>query len=471
MYEAVRYAAKVRQDIQLGFGSLEETFSEIDFVFNTFPKDLNVKKAGTDLVAAMLDAVEKAIAFYLKPLLRKMGSAVFQGEEYESKITQSLETVKMKSEALVHQGRNSHVYSSRKEAEGSRKRDVELIGVARSTNTTVETVENKVVEIADSVEAVNKRLDLFDEMFALLYQAEKAKVTQNQPNGVLITHQAVRPTTPLSAMNPHSQQSMYAQKERSISPAVLWSYLEMPEIEKEDMKYCDARRESISVVDRGRTERIVSVERFRDWLISPRSSPFLVLGECDSVAHMTAFTLFCSTLTQAFREKQNFISLAFFCEQHREEDQRSGGVVLIRSFIAQLLCQYPFITGNIHQEVDLESVWRQESAGLCRLLSWLIRQLSEAITLVCVVDGLGYYERSAVVEETFDVMAHISHMMQNPGLKATVKVLATSSVPVRVMRQFFPESSVLNLSTLSSFDGPSRLRMQRQLHDGGGDRS
>ncbi|KAF9691342.1 hypothetical protein EKO04_010564 [Ascochyta lentis] len=464
LVEAVHFAAKVRRDIEIGFDGLEENFCEIDFVFSTFPNDLNVRNAGINVVAAVLDTVENVIAFYLKPALKKMGSAIFQGDEYGIKVTQGLETIKARSEALVHQGLNSHVFVSRREAQGSRKRDVELMEGVRTANTNIETVENKVFEIADSVDAINKRLEMFNEAFSMLNQAEKAKLKDVE----FRRERLVQGPVVLAASSPASVSygHQLGYRPSQMTPALLWSYLDIPEIEKDDLSYFDTKYERISSVDRGRTERILGIERFKSWLVTPRSSLFLILGECESVGGVTALTLFCATLLQALREKKGtFLSLAFFCDRHREDDPYAGGIALVRSFIAQLLSQHPFNTVNVHHNVDLERVRKHKGTELCNLLSWLVRQLPDNVTLLCVIDGLGYYERSMMVEEAFNAVACISRMMHEPGLRATVKVLTTSPVPVRTMRQFFPEESILNLSTLSSFDSPSRLRTQRQLQD------
>ena len=47
-----------------------------------------------------------------------------------------------------------------------------------------------------------------------------------------------------------------------------------------------------------------------------------------------------------------------------------------------------------------------------------------------IFDGLGYCERSVVVEEMIQVLAHVSQMAHDSTLRVMVKVLAVSPVPV-----------------------------------------
>ena len=134
------------------------------------------------------------------------------------------------------------------------------------------------------------------------------------------------------------------------------------------------------------------------------------------------------------------------------------------NFAAQLLCQHAFDTAKIHQSVDVASVERGGLSGVCQLFEWLVRQLPEETTLICILDNLGQYERDPIVQGASTVMHFVTSLMHNSAIKAIVKILATSTIAVRGMRQFFSKGSTINLSVVPASDRSNRQRMQRQLN-------
>lgn len=142
---------------------------------------------------------------------------------------------------------------------------------------------------------------------------------------------------------------------------------------------------------------------------------------------------------------------------HVSETDLHGGVALVRSFVAQLL--HRFDTTCLERIVDLAGVQRGELAGICHLFGWLVCQLPRDTTVICILNDLGIYERELFVQQTSAVMGFLVQMMQDMSVAATVKMLATSMINVRKLRQFFPQDGVVDLSTISDADGPNRLRM------------
>ena len=135
----------------------------------------------------------------------------------------------------------------------------------------------------------------------------------------------------------------------------------------------------------------------------------------------------------------------------------------MQNFTAQLMCQQRFDTSNLHNFIDLGSVQTGELAGLCSLFSWLVRQLPRDMTVICIINELVLYERDGFVVEASSVLRFVVGLMQDRSIAVTLKLFATSTVTVRRMRGFFPEDSVVDLSTVSDVDGSSLQRLQRQM--------
>lgn len=66
LLQAVSTAAKTRQEVLTNLADLEKTFSNINSFAATFPRDDNVRQASITLVVAIFQAVEHAIAFFVK---------------------------------------------------------------------------------------------------------------------------------------------------------------------------------------------------------------------------------------------------------------------------------------------------------------------------------------------------------------------------------------------------------------------
>jgi hypothetical protein len=58
-------ASKVRHQVLGGFDGLIAIFSDVELFLGTFPEDANIRNASVDLTAATLEAIERAIGFFI----------------------------------------------------------------------------------------------------------------------------------------------------------------------------------------------------------------------------------------------------------------------------------------------------------------------------------------------------------------------------------------------------------------------
>lgn len=66
LLQAMSTAAKIRQEVLTSLSDLEKTFSNINSFAATFPKDAIVRQASISLVVTIFQAVEQAMAFFVK---------------------------------------------------------------------------------------------------------------------------------------------------------------------------------------------------------------------------------------------------------------------------------------------------------------------------------------------------------------------------------------------------------------------
>ncbi|KAH6639085.1 hypothetical protein C7974DRAFT_387829 [Boeremia exigua] len=459
LLENIHNATKVHEEILRGFDGMETTIIKLEYSLDMFPHDILVKKVAVELVATLLNAVERVVRFYEQKVYRKMTAVLFRGDEYQENVLQGLSDVQTKTKELSSQVHESYMLYASQESRKIGRISRDTNEVVRSTDERTGRMENMLTNMHNAV--LHLMVDHEEEKLRLRKQMQEL-----EKRNEVLTHsvRSITPTpTPLAAAWQPNINSLV--HDNTVTPESLWRLLEVGEqVEKVDMETIIDKRESLPWADRGRAGHVVNMDQFKTWMISPEPAALLLHGHCVSVGGATALSILCSTLTGALRQKPGFLALTHFCGLHEEvEGQYYGGVALLRSFIAQLLCQQPFDTRDIQYSVDLASAEQGQVAGLCQVLGWLINRLPQETTLICIIDEIAYYERDAAVDETLEAMTYISQLMYDPRLRTTIKVLATSTIAVREMREFFPEDSILDLSAVSGIELSNSDEVGREL--------
>ncbi|KAF3763328.1 hypothetical protein M406DRAFT_261652, partial [Cryphonectria parasitica EP155] len=141
----------------------------------------------------------------------------------------------------------------------------------------------------------------------------------------------------------------------------------------------------------------------------------------------SALSLVSAMLMQGLRTRPSFASVVFFCRQHPESDDLfAGPSALIRSLTAQLLRQDFANFTFCQKNVDMEGLRGGDVGVLCPFFEWLVRQLPQQKTVVCVVDAVETYETGEYEDDLRTVMQSLLRLARDPNLLATVKVLVTS---------------------------------------------
>jgi hypothetical protein len=129
----------VRKQALGGFEKLMTTFSDIEVFLGTFRRDTNIINASVELTTTILDAIEKAIGFFISneckshilPLrilsssnaqkanrlystceVVRASKAALKGGEYETDLLTSLKEINTKSTMLMGEAEKSHIHES-----------------------------------------------------------------------------------------------------------------------------------------------------------------------------------------------------------------------------------------------------------------------------------------------------------------------------------------------------------------------
>lgn len=187
---------------------------------------------------------------------------------------------------------------------------------------------------------------------------------------------------------------------------------------------------SFSLVDQDRAVAIIQHPTLEEWILQSDFGPLLVHANSRwhgaispaSVASAMIVHIFSSTIITG---TVPIITLYWFCGPHidRANDPVAG---LMRSLICQLLVLGPFDSG-FRQAKSFDST---DLATLFRLFKRLLLQLPESTVVVCVIDGISWYEDSDLWGDTRTVIRKLVRLTREEV--PILKLLMTS--PKRTTR-------------------------------------
>ena len=234
------------------------------------------------------------------------------------------------------------------------------------------------------------------------------------------------------------------------------------------MERIDERRKVwVPANEQASAEHVIQARQFQEWLVSPNSTQLLIHGNYDRERLVSGLSLFCTSFVRALAERgPRFIHLVFFCGLHvdADVDDHAGPRAIIQIFICQLLCQFDFGTTVPASTVSRELVQFGDLDTLCGVFQTLVHRLPRNIVLVCVIDGVVYYERPDFYDDFGTVLVAILRLSGEQSTQAAVKVRVTSPTTTKEARLPFPGELILSMDAMAQPRWvASRTRVERQL--------
>lgn len=195
---------------------------------------------------------------------------------------------------------------------------------------------------------------------------------------------------------------------RCISTQELLDCIDIPDLLVGDKEIINrTRRIRVPPIERARAEQLVNTAQLGEWLVCPHSAQLLIHGNYDIRCRISSLTLLCTSLADTLADgAPNCLCLLFYCGLHDslDYDEYTGGRAIIQSFICQLLCQYDFSNCISVDDVRSDLLYLGDIDELCCLFERLVFQLLRSTLLVCLIDGVVYYEREEFMEGMADVL-------------------------------------------------------------------
>ena len=453
--DALKASSVVRNQVLNGFDDLDLIFSDVElFLATVFQGDLNIHNASVDLVVTTLDAIEKAIGFFLSSEWARGGRAFFSGTDYQKDLRDSIEMIQTKSSNLLQQAERSHIFESHWSGIETRRNQAQILAkvevAVSATNSISDLLNDHLQEKERHLEQVRRDLEA----------ARQENIYLRVENGIL------RSTSPL----PQQQQIQDDVATWYVNQSTLRQMIDTFDLDFTDGAFISNKKEQLSSKDRSRAEQIVNKPLFRNWIVSASSAKLLVHWGPrvpKMVAEVSPLSVFCMTLAGSLRTKGQFISAVWFCGQHidvTEPGAHTGGQGMLSSLIDQLLRQFQFDTRPLYNQMDLESLQEGDVAVLGELLRTLVRQLPPTMTLFVIVDGVALFERDEFEADASHAFLTLIHLVADTNVMAAVKLLFTSTPGTDIVRAAFEQDDlILTIDSSPVAAVTSEERMVREL--------
>ena len=185
--------------------------------------------------------------------------------------------------------------------------------------------------------------------------------------------------------------------------------------------------------------------RFRNWLTSTSPDFRLVDGNGGSAAERISAMTFVSALLAQTLSDEGTSCINHFCGLHiTRSDELSGLSGLLRALLAQLVSLFAFRIGFTRNN-EYHELQRFDTIRLCALFRELVKDLPEGFILVCVIDGVSFYEASDWADDLRLVLETLNALTCDPEVCAVLKVLITSAVASRQAIKYIPREDHLML--------------------------
>ncbi|EGR49436.1 uncharacterized protein TRIREDRAFT_106627 [Trichoderma reesei QM6a] len=466
---AVKIAANLREKVLGSFDDNMAIFSDVELFLGTFPDDENIVNASVDLIVAALKGIELAIGFFTSNSLKRGTKALLTSDEYEKGLLESLDTIKTKSKSLMEEALKSHIYEVHIYSQETQK-------LCRNIQTLSEAMDRKLQNLGEGFNSMNLLLtEHVKEKEKLLEAArQQLEVAYRENHFLRAENNTLRAYSPLRAISPFQPpQTQILAAHWYISQQDLRQLLNQFDVDLVDLAFVADRKGQLPPKQRLQAEQIVNTQLFRNWVISPTSSRLLIHWDNrlpKTIAGLSPLSVFCMTITQALRAKDQFVSLVWFCGRHAEAAESRGCIgarAMLSSLVDQLLKQHPFDAQFLSSNsINIAGLQEGSLDALIQLLCYLIRLLPPTVSVFIIIDNAVLYERDGFEEELLQVFPTLIHLSQDTTMPAAIKLLFTSTPGTTTVRSAF-EDLLLNVDNLPQMTwAPSEERMMRELEGG-----
>lgn len=312
------------------------------------------------LYQAIIDALTHILTWYKRKAGMKFLGSVTKGPAYAGSLKAKMKRIADASQSMNEEaGMKQHT------------RIMSIHDLSRQTKLQLSTVEKRTDELKElQLEARNHLCKVFTDTEAM--------------------HEVVHSWMKMqgSAQSRWPIQTLEQKKGSSAAREALLSTLRFDSAAiRRDVE--DALRQVVAIplLDQDRTAAIIQHQSTDKWLNDADSGALLVHGNCRRHDGICPTTIASALLVSFFAKFRNFVTLYWFCGSHTNGPDRDA-LGMVRSLVCQLL-SLPAL------ECTLEKGHKSDIRDLKKMLELLknlLQQIPTGTVVVCIIDGISYYE-------------------------------------------------------------------------------
>lgn len=177
-----------------------------------------------------------------------------------------------------------------------------------------------------------------------------------------------------------------------------------------DMEVVLSHVSSMTLGDQDRIGAVIRHDAVDQWLPNPLFGALLIHANCRRHDPISPASIACAIFIHVFSKRLRFPTLYWFCGMHSDGTRRNP-LAMLQSLICQLLC----LSCCRCSKDDLLALDTQNFKKLLWLFGRLVRRSSAAGPIVCILDGISFYEGRHQRDTTAQLIGYLADLAQaNP---------------------------------------------------------
>ncbi|KAL8935197.1 MAG: hypothetical protein Q9216_005540 [Gyalolechia sp. 2 TL-2023] len=360
-----------------------------EFFMRTYGYPQVNKQVGT-LYVAIIEALLHILEWYERAAGLKYKSSVWKGPAYEEAMKKKMQKVESASQAMNERA------DQRKQVRLKEIRDATVY-----TKDQVGELKILAVEARNHLYAILKDTEIWQEALQSWRESRLAKEARRASRDQAILNEEEE--------NKAARKSLLAR---------LGSNHEDP---SRDMETVLSQITSMILGDQDRVEAVIQHPAVENWLLNPRFGGLLVHGNGRRHDAISPASVACALLIHVFSKKLRFPTLYSFCGLHNSGPY-GNPLGMLRSLISQLLC-LSCCRCSMEDQNELDT---QDTKKLLKLFQRLLRRSSGGLPVICIVDGVSFYESRHHSDNVSKIISHLASLARSEA--PTFILLLTSPI-------------------------------------------
>ncbi|KAL8902501.1 MAG: hypothetical protein Q9207_004658 [Kuettlingeria erythrocarpa] len=324
-------------------------------------------------------ALQHILGWFERAAGLKYWSALWRGPPYAEKLKKKMKEVEDASQAMEQRG-------GRKD----QSRLQEIWKVTAHTQDQVGELKILAIEARNHLYAVLKDTEVWQEALQSWKETRLAKEARRASGGQGILEQ--------------QEESTRARK------SLLAHFGPVHDDPLHDMEVVLGYVSSMTLGDQDRIGAVIRHDAVDQWLLNPLFGALLIHANGRRHDPISPASIACALLIHVFSQKLRFPTLYWFCGMHLDGTRRCP-LAMLQSLVCQLLC----LSCCRCSKDDLLALDTQNFKNLLWLFGRLVRRSSAAGPVVCILDGISYYEGCHQRDTTAQLIGYLADIAQaNP---------------------------------------------------------